>query len=631
MPKAHLIVKHLKGMFEGTTTLSMVGAKCDLEACVMKKGDHPNDLFEKLVEVQFKYAGVKQARITEADLVIQAIQALPAEYNPTVAVAMEKAREQDPKALISVINHFEVAMKGRPVVKSKEIEGALAAVDETKPTDKENLKRMIQETVNTIIHEFHIQHQVSLPRPAQVGYGMAAVGHGGPPPTYNGVGPGGQSGYGVAAASNDQATPPPQAMSNGITAEMMLAIIQAAKGSGGGGGVPAQIDTTTMLCYCCGQYGHRTNDCKNPKNHELVKQVLMAQGKSPCEHCGRFGHHPSTCWSLPANAGARPQFWRPPGRAPVQPVGGQGQGGQPESGAVSVDFVSDGTTEFSLALGVDQMEEVEVQSIDASLKAMGMCLASPDVWIGDTGATTHNTAYIVGAVNQRQASELDNIVGITGPPAEAKTIVDIPCEMVCGQEKKNVMIKDVTYVPNSRYNLFSLTKLMANGWTMIGGKDVGIKMVKGLQSIVFDKTVHTPKGLLYVAVMKRRVQETGQVEMKKVEEEVVDEAESGWFEHGAVADKQPLPITISRAHAMCGHMGQVEARGVCEYFGQEISKQGFQKCVSCGKAKMKQKTVTQDNSEHVVAGPEGHRMFIDISSVKHGSERNTSFPSHIGC
>lgn len=203
MPKAHLIVKHLKKKFGETTTLSKVGAKYDLELCVMKKDDHPKVLLEKLIKVQFKYAGVKQASISDDELVIQAIQALPASYTPTVANAMEKAQEKDKDALISlkalvsaVTNHYGIAMKGRPVMKSKVIEGSLAAVDEVKPTDKENLKRMIQEAVHTTIHEYHIMPQVCAPGPTRVGYGMMAVGPGGPPPMYNGVGPGSPSGYG---------------------------------------------------------------------------------------------------------------------------------------------------------------------------------------------------------------------------------------------------------------------------------------------------------------------------------------------------------------------------------------------------------------------------------------------------
>jgi hypothetical protein len=81
-----------------------------------------------------------------------------------------------------------------------------------------------------------------------------------------------------------------------------------------------------------------------------------------------------------------------------------------------------------------------------------------------------------------------------------------------------------------------------------------------------------------------------------------------------------VAVTINKAHAMCGHMGHVEARAVCKYYGQELTKKGFQQCVHCGKAKARQLAVTQDNEEHVKAGAEGHRIFLDISSVKNVDE-----------
>jgi hypothetical protein len=84
----------------------------------------------------------------------------------------------------------------------------------------------------------------------------------------------------------------------------MLAVMQAAKGNGK---EVAQVNTSTMPCYCCGQYGHWSNNCKNQKNFELVAQVLKAQGRNPFEHCGRFGHPPRLCWKLPENAHLHPQ------------------------------------------------------------------------------------------------------------------------------------------------------------------------------------------------------------------------------------------------------------------------------------------------------------------------------------
>jgi gag-polypeptide of LTR copia-type len=93
--KAHLMITYLKSTFEDTTTLSRVGAKRDLENCKMSKEDNPKVLFEKLVAVKFKYAGNRQANITENDIITQAIQTLPSLYNSTVHGLIDAERRAE--------------------------------------------------------------------------------------------------------------------------------------------------------------------------------------------------------------------------------------------------------------------------------------------------------------------------------------------------------------------------------------------------------------------------------------------------------------------------------------------------------------------------------------------------------
>jgi hypothetical protein len=174
----------------------------------------------------------------------------------------------------------------------------------------------------------------------------------------------------------------------------------------------------------------------------------------------------------------------------------------------------------------------------------------------------------------------------------------------------------VTYVPESRYNLFSLTKLITNGWTMSSKAGQGIKMSKGEHELNFDKTIHTPKGILYVVVLKQRLVEEAFVKENapEVANEIAVEKDEvkGGNDSENESDLQmecmlaANPITINKAHSMFGHMDQEEAREICNLYGQEITKRGFQKCGHCGKAKAKQLAVVQNNEEHIVAGPHGH-------------------------
>ena len=66
-------------------------------------------------------------------------------------------------------------------------------------------------------------------------------------------------------------------------------------------------------------------------------------------------------------------------------------------------------------------------------------------------------------------------------------------------ENKRVMIRDVMYVPNGRYNIFSITKMLKAGWQLLGDMAKGLVLTKGQTSIKFERKVHTTKGLLFVA------------------------------------------------------------------------------------------------------------------------------------
>lgn len=82
---------------------------------------------------------------------------------------------------------------------------------------------------------------------------------------------------------------------------------------------------------------------------------------------------------------------------------------------------------------MDRIGYMQVESNDGDEEPDLMEL---EVWITDTGATAHNTVHEIGATNIMMASQADYILGVTGPPARANKIVDIPCVLVEARGKK---------------------------------------------------------------------------------------------------------------------------------------------------------------------------------------------------
>ena len=76
-----------------------------------------------------------------------------------------------------------------------------------------------------------------------------------------------------------------------------------------------------------------------------------------------------------------------------------------------------------------------------------------------------------------------------------------------GNSRFEVKITNVGYLPSSNYNLFSLSRLLAEGWTMQEDGNA-ITMTKGKRAIIFDIVIHTAHGALFCACFKRRDAET---------------------------------------------------------------------------------------------------------------------------
>jgi hypothetical protein len=152
--------------------------------------------------------------------------------------------------------------------------------------------------------------------------------------------------------------------------------------------------------------------------------------------------------------------------------------------------------QVELCLKDEDVEESEgLSQIRPTLQALN----SPNMRIGDTGATMHSTKYKQDGIDSRPSTSRTRV--ISGQAIKPSMEVDLP-GMYCDKNGDNqfaVKLRDVDVILESHYNLISLTKLMEEGHKVIRTKKDGLSVKKGGRVIKFDIRVETPKGVLWCA------------------------------------------------------------------------------------------------------------------------------------
>ena len=258
-------------------------------------------------------------------------------------------------------------------------------------------------------------------------------------------------------------------------------------------------------CYVCNEKGHRANECPTRKG----KANPSGGGGSPkqkftgkCNECGKIGHKLADCWTKNANADKHPKWYK-----------------KSEHGNAGIDSNESGGVEYMLnAITFPKLPNI---------------LKDPNVWIGDTGATVHMTPYEDGLTNLREATKDDGVTmgnNVTESTSKVGDMKAVMCNQH-GQLGEAVIMKNVSVVPTSGFNLFSLTKMMNAGWTLHGNEDA-ILLTKGKMRLCFDIKVDTPQRAVYAMYIKRTEIPTAGIDEKK--------------------KKKQLKLRITQAHERLG-------------------------------------------------------------------------------
>jgi hypothetical protein len=213
-----------------------------------------------------------------------------------------------------------------------------------------------------------------------------------------------------------------------------------------------ELTLSAITCYECSEEDPKANKCPNRKPHTGRGGQGGCGGRGfsgNCNNCGKAGHRAVDCWEKAGNAEKRPANYAPRGEISNANV--------------------DGGVEFLLMAKDSQLTVPNDQSF----------LTDPNVWIADTAATVHTTPHKQGSVNMRLATREDSITVGNGSSEKASEIANIP-GIICyrnGNEPSKGTLQDVTLLPTGKFNLFSLLKILKQGWK-IGGGELSIRQKK---------------------------------------------------------------------------------------------------------------------------------------------------------
>jgi hypothetical protein len=219
----------------------------------------------------------------------------------------------------------------------------------------------------------------------------------------------------------------------------------------------------------------------------------------------------------------------------------------------------------------------------------------PNIWIADTAATVHMTPHEIGMFEVKEAKAEDAIAVGNGSNEKAEKVASISGTLhdKHGKERNQAALQDVTHLPSGKFNLFSLTKMQKDGWTL-HGDDKAIWLSKNNNRIIFDIVIPTTKGLLFTMYFRRNVKVAG-----------------------AMTDaEKPVTMSITELHGKLSHDGNEDAmRKTAEALGVKLTRGTLKPCEACTAGKAKQKNAPK-TSDHEPATAEERQIFLDIATVK---------------
>ena len=228
-------------------------------------------------------------------------------------------------------------------------------------------------------------------------------------------------------------------------------------------------------------------------------------------------------------------------------------------------------------------------------KEMGLNYLEKNIFIGDSGATSHMTNRKLGVYDLVPINGSVMIGNGKSISCTHKGKMDVICKHKDGSLARETW--EVKIVPELNHDLFSFTKAMKDGWQMNGRWKEGGLMIElfktGRASMKFDRMI--PSGSSWLMGIKVH--------------RVIDHA------HSAVEPGKS--ILTKRFHQITGHTGEHLLKPTAKYMKLNLIGK-LPPCETCAKAKIRQRNNPKRKIKQLPTRP-GYRIFIDICSFKHTS------------
>ena len=206
-------------------------------------------------------------------------------------------------------------------------------------------------------------------------------------------------------------------------------------------------------CYTCGNFGHKNAHFPSKKN-DAENDPRKRKPNVKCTRCGRWGHKYTDCWYYKKQ----------------QKEKNKGE---------SANVTSETNTEKDIALITENPSGNE--------KVLLCTEIYEDVWIADSGASSHMTNTLQGMYNQRRISSKVKIG--SGEYIEANIIGDVSGIAIQKDgTKTNITLCNIKYVPSLFCKLISLTTTMNIRFKMTGDGN-GITIQDASTSYRFDQRI----------------------------------------------------------------------------------------------------------------------------------------------